>query len=263
MFAGVESAFRQEWGLSGLDAFRYTNQSGEYNRHDGESDEENYRRLERAMKDVGLDNVDKEMIFRIIAGILHLGNVTFAESTESGSDAATFSPQSADHLKQVCCLLGVSECDMLIAMSKRSFLVAGCEIHKSLNVESAASARDAMAKTLYDMMFKWMVNAVNETLYTDSGLPASTIAVLDIFGFEYFQINSFEQLCINYANEKLQDHFNYATFESRQEMYLEEGLQWTVTNYPDNSERLDMFEHKTNGIEFRSRYSFAQETQLH
>ena len=248
MFAGLDPVLKQEWGLRNIEEFRYTNQSGEYTRLDGENDEDNYKRLEVALRDVGVDNTDRELIFRIVAGILHLGNVTFEESSESGSDAAVFSAQSAEHLTYVCRLLGVDHEDILNAMSRRSFVVAGCEIHKSLNRDIAFSARDAMAKTLYDLLFKWMVKTINVTLMACSTMPASTLSVLDIFGFEHFENNSFEQLCINYANEKLQDHFNFATFESQQEMYIEEGLQWNVTTYPDNSERLDMFEHKTNGI---------------
>lgn len=248
MFAGLDGVLKQEWGLTSLESFRYTNQSGEYSRHDGETDLDNFRRLEQALNDVALDSIDRETIFRVVAGILHLGNVTFEESSESGSDGAIFSSRSDAHLLQVFHLLGISESDLLVAISKRSFIVAGCEIHKSLNIENAVSARDAMAKTLYDLLFKWLVNSVNVTLHADTLFPASTIAVLDIFGFEYFQKNSFEQLCINYANEKLQDHFNYATFQSQQEMYLEEGLQWIVTEYPDNSERLELFEHKSTGL---------------
>ena len=71
---------------------------------------------------------------------------------------------------------------------------------------------------------------------------------MDIFGFEFFNANSFEQLCINYANEKLQDHFNYAIFQSEKEVYEEEGVKWKFTDYPDNSERLELFEHRSTGL---------------
>jgi len=248
-FAGLPPSKLQEWGLRSLEDFHYTNRSGEYSRHDGESDEDNFKRLQEAMGRISLTQDEQDSMLRAVAAVLHIGNLSFDESATAGEEAAVFSKDCGSHINNICALLEVDEEALLTAVSKRSLVVAGSTIQKVLNVEGAIAARDALAKTLYDLLFKWMIDAVNRSLCSNNASSAASfIGVLDIFGFEFFKTNSFEQLCINYANEKLQDHFNYAVFKSEQEVYEEEGLVWTFVDYPDNSERLDLFEHKVTGI---------------
>ena len=248
-FAGLDRALQLEWGLSSLQDFLYTNQSGEMGRHDGESDKDNFDKLKVALDHVGLSEACQQDVFKAVAAVLHVGNLTFTDSTVAGEDMAVFAPSCIHHVTSICTLLGLEEEDLITAVTKRSVEIIGNSIVKYLNVESACIARDTFARTLYDIVFKWLINAVNQSFGVDNYVDsASFVSVLDIFGFESFKSNSFEQLCINYANEKLQDHFNYAIFKSEQEVYDEEGLEWTFVEYPDNSERLELFEHKFTGI---------------
>jgi myosin V len=248
-FAGLDKKLLQNWGLLSIEQFAYCNQSGEFNRHDGESDKDNFDKLQSAMARIGLTEQGREDVFKAVACVLHIGNLEFQESSVAGEDMAVFAASCESHVAAICDLLSVDVEALLTAVAKRSVEIAGSSIRKFLNVSSALVARNTFARTLYDTLFKWMIEAVNKSMSSaDSDESASFVAVLDIFGFEFFKNNSFEQLCINYANEKLQDHFNYAIFKSEQEVYREEGIEWTFVEYPDNSERLDLFEHKFTGI---------------
>jgi len=252
VFAGLAPAVKKRYGLTDLAHFRYTNQSGELCRHDGESDLENFGDLKDALTTLEVDEDFQDDVDKVIAGILHLGNLSFEDSSKAGEDAADFSPssQSRETVDFVCQLLGLHESMLLSAVARRSVTVVGNTIEKTLNSESAVHARDSFAKFLYSALFAWVVAKMNVCLVGDVNIEetASFIGVLDIFGFEHFDQNSFEQLCINYTNEKLQDHFNYSVFRSEQEVYQQEGLKWTFVEYPDNSARLDLIEHSSVGI---------------
>ena len=249
IFAGLSAKQKSEWGISSLKDFYYTNQSGEYNRHDDENDTDNYERLRDAMTTLDIPVALQDEVIKVVVAVLHIGNLVFVDSAAAGEEAAGFSDKCSASVTQICSLLGVTSETLLTAVARRSITIAGAEIQKALNSEGAAFARDTFAKLIYDCLFKWMIQQVNLALSANtSGESASFIGVLDIFGFEFFAKNSFEQLCINYTNEKLQDHFNYSIFKSEQEVYKEEGLKWVFVDYPDNSARLELLEHKTTGI---------------
>jgi myosin V len=250
--AGLDKYSRDEFGLTELSNYNYTNQSGEYNRLDGESDLDNFAEMKDAFTTLGIDDDLQTEVDRVIVAILHLGNLTFTDSSKAGEDAAEFAstPANTSTVNYICGLLAVRKETLLTAVGRRSVTVVGNTIEKTLNSEAAVHARDSLAKFLYSSLFTWVVAKINACL-TGKIVPdqsASFIGVLDIFGFEHFAKNSFEQLCINYTNEKLQDHFNYSVFKSEQEVYKQEGLKWTFIAYPDNSARLDLLEHSTNGI---------------
>ena len=250
LFAGLTEDVKQNWQFESLEDFAYLNSSGEYHRHDGESDAENFSKLMDALTTIHMSAARLEQLIQVAVAILHVGNITFASTERVGEDAAIFSPHSARNVSMACTLLGISEDSLLAATSTRAIKVAGNVICKNLNVEGASMARDVLCRTIYDLLFRSALNDVNRALSfgEDESDAASFIGVLDIFGFEYFEKNSFEQLCINYANEKLQDHFNFAIFKSEREVYEEEGIKWTFRDYPDNAERLELFEHKRTGI---------------
>ena len=249
IFAGLSAKQKSEWGISSLKDFYYTNQSGEYNRHDDENDTDNYERLRDAMTTLDIPVALQDEVIKVVVAVLHIGNLVFVDSAAAGEEAAGFSDKCSASVTQICSLLGVTSETLLTAVARRSITIAGAEIQKALNSEGAAFARDTFAKLIYDCLFKWMIQQVNLALSANtSGESASFIGVLDIFGFEFFAKNSFEQLCINYTNEKLQDHFNYSIFKSEQEVYKEEGLKWVFVDYPDNSARLELLEHKSTGI---------------
>lgn len=250
LFAGMSEEQRTEWGCVSLLDFRLVNQSGEYNRYDGESDYENFSRLVNAFQTIDMTVPVMEEIFKTVIGVLHIGNLAFEASSNVGADSADFKPDCRVHVDHACRLLGIPEARLNDAFSSRCIKVAGNLIKKQLNAEMATAARDVVVKTTYELMFKSIMLEVNQSLqFTEEDVDrVSFIGVLDIFGFEFFEHNSFEQLCINYANEKLQDHFNYAIFQSEKEVYEEEGVKWNFTDYPDNAERLELFEHKSTGL---------------
>lgn len=234
-----------------LSSFKYTNQSNEFLRYDGESDCDNFTKLRRALTTVQLSHTRQDELFGVIVSVLHVGNLEFKTIPNTGGDeSAGFSESCKLHVDAVCDLLHVTKDVLLSAVARRTIVVAGSSIEKGLNVDAAISARDAFAKTIYELVFTWVMQQTNTCLALDDvkAEAASFIGVLDIFGFESFQKNSFEQLCINFANEKLQDHFNFSIFQSEKEVYDYEGIAWVVNEYPDNSERLQLFEHKSHGI---------------
>jgi myosin V len=202
IFKSLTKKQREQWGCDDHDItlFHYLNQSEEYHRYDNESDEENYSRLIDALMtlDLTIDD-DINSILKTVIAILHLGNIHFISSLIVGDDAAVFAPHTMTHVQHVCSLLGIDETILTVALTKRGLKVAGNYILKNLNVESAVIARDTYAKTLYDLLFKTLLRYINNSLSLENNSPgdeqaSSSIGVLDIFGFEYFEKNSFEQL---------------------------------------------------------------------
>lgn len=201
-----------EKGIRSLCDFNYTNATNSSrnsitNPLEREVDCENYNTLIAAMNTMGIDPVDQEMMEDLIISILHLGNLTFVTSDTPGEDAAVFSTESlSTHVPHICELLGISQEHLLLAIGRRSLTVGTVTTVKKLSVVEVMNAKDTFAKTLYSALFSWILSCINESLNetkTHSNI-VSTIGVLDIFGFEFFEKNSLEQLCINYTNEKLQ-----------------------------------------------------------
>ena len=196
--AGLDSSLRAEYGLTDLSNYHYTNQSGELNRHDGESDLDNFAEMKDAFSILGVDDDFQNEVDRVIISILHIGNLTFTDSSKAGEDAADFSntPANNSTVKHICNLLSISKEVLLTSVARRSVSIVGNTIEKTLNSEFAKHARDSLARFLYSSLFAWVVSKINSCL-TGKIVPeqsASFIGVLDIFGFEHFAKNSFEQL---------------------------------------------------------------------
>ncbi|XP_046877079.1 unconventional myosin-VI-like [Hypomesus transpacificus] len=203
-----------------------------------------------AMKKIGLDDTEKLDLFRVVAGVLHLGNVDF-EETGSTSGGCTLGKQSGQPLEHCSELLGLDEDDLRVSLTTRVMLTTaggakGTVIKVPLKVEQANNARDALAKAVYSRLFDHVVTRVNQCFPFDSS--ANFIGVLDIAGFEYFEHNSFEQFCINYCNEKLQQFFNERILKEEQELYQKEGLGVNEVHYVDNQDCIDLVEAKLVGI---------------
>ncbi|KAJ3613824.1 hypothetical protein NHX12_020070 [Muraenolepis orangiensis] len=173
-------------------------------------DKGDFERMCEAMKRIGLDDTEKLNLFRVVAGVLHLGNIDFEEAGSS-SGGCVLQNQSGQTLEYCADLLGLDEDDLQVSLTTRVMLTTaggakGTVIKVPLKVEQANNARDALAKAMYSRLFDHVVKRVNQCF------PFKTsnnfIGVLDIAGFEYFEHNSFEQFCINYCNEKLQQFFN-------------------------------------------------------
>lgn len=213
-------------------------------------DHGDFIRMCTAMKKIGLGDEEKLDLFRVVAGVLHLGNIDFEEagSTSGGCNLKNKSTQSLEYCAE---LLGLDQDDLRVSLTTRVMLTTaggtkGTVIKVPLKVEQANNARDALAKTVYSHLFDHVVNRVNQCFPFETS--SYFIGVLDIAGFEYFEHNSFEQFCINYCNEKLQQFFNERILKEEQELYQKEGLGVNEVHYVDNQDCIDLIEAKLVGI---------------
>ncbi|KAG0502343.1 hypothetical protein HPP92_002415 [Vanilla planifolia] len=225
--------------------FHYLNQSKTYEL-DGISSEQEYLRTRRSMDIIGISSYDQEAIFRTLAGILHLGNIEFSPGNEHDSSTVN-DAKSIFHL-QMAAKLFMCDPDLLLAtLCNRSIQTHEGIITKALDSSSAVAGRDTLAKMLYALLFDWLVESINKSVGQDLDSKMQ-IGVLDIYGFECFKNNSFEQFCINFANEKLQQHFNEHVFKMEQEEYGNEEINWSYVEFVDNQDVLDLIEKKPIGI---------------
>lgn len=209
-----------------------------------------FNRMVAAMKKIGLDDTEKLNLFKVVSGVLHLGNIDF-EETGSNSGGCILKKQSSQTLEYCAELLGLDQDDLRVSLTTRVMLTTaggakGTVIKVPLKVEQANNARDALAKAIYSRLFDHVVKRVNQCFPFDTS--SNFIGVLDIAGFEYFEHNSFEQFCINYCNEKLQQFFNERILKEEQELYQKEGLGVNEVHYVDNQDCIDLVEAKVVGI---------------
>nr|GMD42803.1 myosin-15-like isoform X3 [Ipomoea batatas] len=216
----------EKYKLSHPSDFHYLNQSKTYNL-DGVSNAEEYVKTRRAMDVVGISNEEQDAIFRTLAAILHLGNIEFSPGKEHDSSAIK-DQKSSFHLGMAANLLMCDLHLLVTSLSTRSIQTHEGIIIKALDCAAAAAGRDALAKTIYAQLFDWLVEKINRSVGQD---PDSRIqiGVLDIYGFECFKQNSFEQFCINFANEKLQQHFNQVTYKT--ETFLDKNRDYIVVEH--------------------------------
>eukprot|EP00529_Nitzschia_sp_RCC80_P006562 CAMPEP_0113451262 /NCGR_PEP_ID=MMETSP0014_2-20120614/6248_1 /TAXON_ID=2857 /ORGANISM="Nitzschia sp." /LENGTH=1572 /DNA_ID=CAMNT_0000342613 /DNA_START=332 /DNA_END=5050 /DNA_ORIENTATION=- /assembly_acc=CAM_ASM_000159 len=230
-------------GIELPNCFHFTKQGGAPQLREF-SDESGFAYTLKAMRALGWSEETIDSVLAIIAGLLHLGETSFV-ATEN--DAAAV--EEKDNLERTAKLLGVDAEKMEFALTKRVVVARGEEIKTELNVEKAHDARDALAKTIYGALFLWVVDQVNiSILWENDGDVRSSIGVLDIFGFECFKVNSFEQLCINFTNEALQQQFNKFIFKLEQAEYEAEQIEWAFISFPDNQDCLDTIQAKKTGI---------------
>nr|XP_004573299.2 myosin-7B [Maylandia zebra] len=193
---------------------------------EGISDGEELRLTDRAMDTLGFTPEEKYGCYKIVGAIMHFGNMKFKKKQRE-EQAEADGTESAD---KAAYLMGISSADLLKGLLNPRVKVGNEFIVKGQTVEQVNYAVAALAKATYDRMFKWLVGRINSSLYTS--LPRQYfIGVLDIAGFEIFEFNSFEQLCINYTNEKLQQFFNHHMFILEQEEYKAEGIEWTFIDF--------------------------------
>ncbi|XP_047307898.1 myosin-17-like [Impatiens glandulifera] len=236
---------REKYKLGSPQSFHYLNQSKCY-KLDGVDDTEEYLATRRAMDIVGISEEEQEAIFRVVAAILHLGNVEFAKGKEIDSSVIK-DEKSKFHLSVITELLKCDYKHLEDALIKRVMVTPEEVITRTLDPEAALGSRDALAKTVYSRLFDWIVEKINISIGQDPN-SKSIIGVLDIYGFESFKLNSFEQFCINFTNEKLQQHFNQHVFKTEQEEYTKEEINWSYIEFVDNQDVLDLIEKKPGGI---------------
>ncbi|XP_019082520.1 PREDICTED: myosin-10-like [Camelina sativa] len=232
----------ERYKLGKPDTFHYLNQSNCY-ALDALDDSKEYLATRKAMDVVGISPEEQDAIFRIVAAILHLGNIEFAKGEESDA-AEPKDDKSRFHLKVAAELFMCDEKALESSLCQRVMVTRGESITKPLDPGSAALSRDALAKIVYSKLFDWLVTKINNSIGQD---PSSKyiIGVLDIYGFESFKTNSFEQFCINLTNEKLQQHFNQHVFKMEQEEYTKEEIDWSYIEFIDNQDVLDLIEKVT------------------
>ncbi|XP_058854703.1 unconventional myosin-Va-like isoform X3 [Acipenser ruthenus] len=218
--------------------FHYTKQ-GRSPVIDGVDDAKEMVNTRHACTLLGISEPYQMGIFRILAAILHLGNV---EIKDRDSDSSIVPPNNA-HLTVFCDLMGVTYQDMSQWLCHKKLKTAAETYIKPIPKLQAVNARDALAKHIYAKLFDWIVDHVNKALRSTVS-QNSFIGVLDIYGFETFEINSFEQFCINYANEKLQQQFNMHVFKLEQEEYMKEQIPWTLIDFYDNQPCINLIEAK-------------------
>ncbi|XP_029285478.1 unconventional myosin-Vb [Cottoperca gobio] len=225
--------------LDAPEHFRYTSRGGEM-QIPGTDDLSDLERTRNAFTILGVQPDQQMELFRIMSAILHLGNVNIQASGRS-SDRSYIDADDRP-LAVFSKLLGVEGPQMAHWLCHRRLAVGGEMLVKPVSGQQAVEARDALAKHIYGQLFTWTVQRLNSALRTQRGQTHSFIGVLDIYGFETFDRNSFEQFCINYANEKLQQQFNRHVFHLEQEEYIREELAWSRIEFSDNQQCINLIE---------------------
>uniref|UniRef100_A0AAY5F5U9 Myosin IXb n=1 Tax=Electrophorus electricus TaxID=8005 RepID=A0AAY5F5U9_ELEEL len=207
-----------------------------------------FNRLHQAMEMVGFLPATKKQILSVLSAILYLGNVTYEQKGDG--EGVTVGP--ADVLSTLCDLLKVKVELLMEALIKRKAMTANDVLILPYTHSQAVTARDSMAKSLYSSLFDWIVLRINYALLNkrdmEESVPCLSLGILDIFGFEDFKTNSFEQFCINYANEQLQHYCSQHIFRLEQEEYLAEGITWTTVDYTDNIGCINLISKKPTGL---------------
>ncbi|MED6267714.1 Unconventional myosin-Ie [Characodon lateralis] len=241
LLGGASGEQRENLGVTTPDYYYYMNQSGTYTVEDI-NDKKDFTDTMGAMSVVGLSLDDQDSVLQLVAGILHLGNISFREENNYAV------VESQDFLAFPAYLLGIPQdglCSKLTSRIMDSKWGGKTEtISVTLNTEQACFSRDALSKALYTRLFDYLVDCINKAMQKKT--EELNIGVLDIYGFEIFQKNGFEQFCINFVNEKLQQIFIELTLKAEQEEYVQEGIKWTPIEYFNNKVVCDVIESKLN-----------------
>ncbi|XP_077989266.1 myosin-IIIa-like [Glandiceps talaboti] len=247
MLAGLSSEQQNEYRLKSASNYRYlcegpASLKSNFNRH-----KTYFEELLNAMDLVGFEEQEQTDMFTILSAVLSMGNIEF-EGNEN--DEAYINDQNGA-LQTVASLLGLNCQAINDVLTHSQTVTKGEVVRRNYTKEKAEDSRDAMAKALYGRMFSWIVNKVNQLLapvVMMSSSETEEIGILDIFGFEHFENNSFEQACINLANEQLQFFFNQHIFMLEQEEYEAEGIDWTSIPFVNNQPLLDLFLGRPIGV---------------
>eukprot|EP01114_Cavostelium_apophysatum_P010445 TRINITY_DN2416_c0_g1_i11.p1 TRINITY_DN2416_c0_g1~~TRINITY_DN2416_c0_g1_i11.p1 ORF type:complete len:2801 (+),score=908.52 TRINITY_DN2416_c0_g1_i11:43-8445(+) len=244
LLAGADESEKKDFCLSSAENFNYLNQTGCL-QIEGVDDGENFKTLKRALDVLKISGTSQSDLFRLLSACLHLGNISFQKTAKNGSAVVG----NKDVLEISAMLLNCIEKDLEFNLCNRVISMASAArsmYSVPLKGEEAASNRDALVKLIYERIFEWLISHINGTLVPKNQIHF--LGILDIFGFEVFESNSFEQLTINYANEKLQQFFNKHLFKMEQEEYLREKIPWTKIEFEDNQAVVDFIEKKPLGL---------------
>lgn len=227
--------------------FKLLNQTGTYNRRDGVSDKDSHKEMLDAMSTIGFPQDTTNSFLRLVSAILFFGNMTFDKMDGAHHESSSLNKDR--NSLAASSLIGVTFEDLAekLTTQKISAGKAFESFTKELNLVQATKGMEAIMKALYGAMFDFLVDKINDSI-EDSDKGVASIGVLDIFGFESFEKNGFEQLCINFTNEALQQQFNKYVFKMEQVEYEKEGIMWKFIEFPDNQDVLDLIDTKHVGL---------------
>ncbi|XP_048869355.1 myosin-11a isoform X1 [Brienomyrus brachyistius] len=225
MVAGAQDKLREELLLENFSNYRFL--VAGHVQIPGQQDDEMYLETMEAMNIMGLTEEEQTGILKVVSSVLQLGNIEFKK--ERNQEQATMPDNTA--AQKVCHLQGINVTDFTRAILTPRIKVGREVVQKAQTKEQADFAIEALAKAMYERLFRWILTRVNKALDKTKRQGASFLGILDIAGFEIFEDNSFEQLCINYTNEKLQQLFNHTMFILEQEEYQREGIEWNFIDF--------------------------------
>ncbi|XP_038640104.1 unconventional myosin-IXAa isoform X2 [Scyliorhinus canicula] len=239
----TKKPLRQTW-----DDYYYDSEPDSFS-VEGEDLKHDFERLQLAMEMVGFLPMTRKRIFSLLSAILHLGNIKYKKKTYRDDSVDICNPEVLPIVSE---LLEVKEETLFEALTTRKTVTVGERLILPYRLSEAVTVRDSMAKSLYSALFDWIVFRINHALLNNRDLEEHkkilSIGVLDIFGFEDYENNSFEQFCINFANERLQHYFNQHIFKMEQEEYRSEGISWHNIDYIDNSGCINLISKKPTGL---------------
>ncbi|KAK1412137.1 hypothetical protein QVD17_33137 [Tagetes erecta] len=241
--AGAPPSLREKLNLKGVHEYKYLQQSTCHSIN-GVNDAEQFHIVVEALDAVHVSKENQENAFAMLAAVLWLGNVTFSVIDNENH----VEPVIDEALLNVSKLIGCEAHALKLALSTRKMKAGNDNIVQKLTLAQAIDTRDALAKSIYSCLFDWLVEQINKSLSVGKHQTGRSISILDIYGFESFDVNSFEQFCINYANERLQQHFNRHLFKLEQEEYIQDGIDWAKVEFDDNEDCLNLFEKKPLGL---------------
>ncbi|KQK15762.1 myosin-3 isoform X2 [Brachypodium distachyon] len=241
--SGASPLHRKKLFLRDADYYNYLKQSACL-RIDGVDDAKKFSSLLDALDIIHISGENQMELFSMLAVVLWLGNISFSVIDNENHVEV----DSNEGLSTAAKLLGCSVPQLVIALSTRKIQAGKENIVQRLTLTQAIDARDALAKSIYAHLFDWIVEQINHSLGMGRQRTRRSISILDIYGFESFNKNGFEQFCINYANERLQQHFNRHLFKLEQEEYLDDGIDWASVEFVDNTDCLSLFEKKPLGL---------------
>ncbi|XP_070684958.1 myosin VIIAa [Pempheris klunzingeri] len=249
MLKGMTADEKKKLGLSKATDYTYLT-IGKCTVCDGRDDMKEYSNIRSAMKVLMFTDKENWEISKLLAAILHLGNLRYEARTYDNLDACEV--VRSPHLSTASTLLEVDDKDLMNCLTSRTLITRGETVSTPLSMEQALDVRDAFVKGIYGRLFVWIVEKINAAIYKPTSsqpkMLRRSIGLLDIFGFENFTVNSFEQLCINFANENLQQFFVRHVFKLEQEEYNLEHINWQHIEFTDNQDALDMIAIKPMNI---------------
>ncbi|XP_057328761.1 myosin-VIIa-like [Microplitis mediator] len=235
ILVGLSKEEKKKFNLGSSNDYKYLCGSAECK---GRNDAQEFADVRAAMKVLNFSDEEFLNIIKLLAAILHTGNVNYKSVTMANMDASEIIDDVS--IKMLVEILGVNNRALKEALTRKTIFVQGERVISNLSKDQAIEVRDAFVKAVYGRLFIFIVSKINDTIFKPKSNTKNSIGVLDIFGFENFTHNSFEQLCINYANEHLQQFFVKHIFKMEQEYYNQEGISWKHIEFIDNQNVLDL-----------------------